>query len=499
MPSSSWLSSSSLALVTSLSPRDLKDPLVFSKDFGPVANWYKDHKNLKGSSSISRIQLRKDFRPPAHHEYVVIFTQSGHAYRVDRSRDPESEELVFGAIMEDGVTPQDTIALVHSWKELDKTSYCVIELQWGSDKTIDLKLILDVCYQIHNDSGNRYKLLTHNCYFFAQTILMIAVRKTVVCTVEWDKALKGGMSEITEEFCWELFRKEAGVSDSLWSLGWKFGRALGEKFGRDLASHVGGKLGNQLGGRLGHELSSKLCQDLGRDLGHDLERAQRWERWVELYRQKLRWHLQSEKKRIWDEDLTQDLEERWKLLHEWDREKLGERLRKLQQWELKLDRDLKLALELAQESLAEVLDWAFKGELAPDWHKSDTLVRTVPSKVACTWARWLVEKLGMIVARMVGEQPFFVTSFSEVIEFPASFSATSRIEPKDSVAPIRTYKDLEECMKAIIERHVTSVPLSTVGLKHELKADILKGMKLTWRLMFPQLMHDLNHFRFYLT
>ena len=45
--------------------------------------------------------------------------------------------------------------------------------------TIDLKLVLDICFEIHNDSGKRYRLLTRNCYFFAQTIIIIGVRRTV--------------------------------------------------------------------------------------------------------------------------------------------------------------------------------------------------------------------------------------------------------------------------------------------------------------------------------
>jgi hypothetical protein len=55
------------------------------------------------------------------------------------------------------------------------------------------------------------------------------------------------------------------------------------------------------------------------------------------------------------------------------------------EWKLELDRELKLALQLAQEALAKILQLAFSGELAPDWHKSDTLVKTVPNKLAGIW------------------------------------------------------------------------------------------------------------------
>lgn len=47
------------------------------------------------------------------------------------------------------VPPLGTIARLH-WGQLDETSYCATELYWGSNGTIDLKLILDVCCRIHN-------------------------------------------------------------------------------------------------------------------------------------------------------------------------------------------------------------------------------------------------------------------------------------------------------------------------------------------------------------
>jgi hypothetical protein len=129
------------------------------------------------------MQLRKEHVTPFH-EFIMVLTQAGYMYRVDRGR----EGLFLDALREQGAPPVDTIALLRltSLEELDGTSYCAIELRWGPNnlKAIDLKLVLDICFQIHKNSGKRYKLLTHNCYFFAQTIIMIAVRKIVSCKLE---------------------------------------------------------------------------------------------------------------------------------------------------------------------------------------------------------------------------------------------------------------------------------------------------------------------------
>ena len=172
---------------SSHTPRNLKEPLVFNKDYEFVNNWYNFHRG-SGSTTIQKVQLRKEHVTPFH-EFIMVLTQAGCMYRVDRGRDFGS---VFDTLKKPGVTPVDTIALLPllSLEQLDETSYCTIELCWGSNKTIDLKLVLDICFQIHNKSGKRYKLLTHNCYFFAQTIIMITVRKTVVCKL--DEVLEDG-------------------------------------------------------------------------------------------------------------------------------------------------------------------------------------------------------------------------------------------------------------------------------------------------------------------
>src|ERR1700733_8492804 len=162
-------------------PRNLDDPLQFSLDEQRLNEWYKSHQDA-GSTTIQKVQLRKEHKSPFH-EFVMVLTKAGYYYRMERGRDREG--TILDMMRENGVPPVDTIARLDltSLEQLDGTSYCAIELCWGSDKTVDLKLVLDICFQIHNNSGKRYKLLTHNCYFFAQTIIMITVRKTVTCNL----------------------------------------------------------------------------------------------------------------------------------------------------------------------------------------------------------------------------------------------------------------------------------------------------------------------------
>jgi hypothetical protein len=148
---------------SSREPRNLDNPLIFSEDYEQLTSWYNLHrKNV--SMKIRTMQLRREHDPPFH-EFIMIETQSDFIYRVDRGR---AGGPVLGAIRE-GVPAQDTIALLRitSLEQLDRTSYSMIELRWGNDKTIDLRLVLDIGFHIHNTSGNRYKLLTYNCYFFA--------------------------------------------------------------------------------------------------------------------------------------------------------------------------------------------------------------------------------------------------------------------------------------------------------------------------------------------
>ena len=105
-------------------------------------------------------------------------------------------------------------------------------------------------------------------------------------------------------------------------------------------------------------------------------------------------------------------------------------------------------------------------------------------------------------------EPLVGCSFSGLFEFPASFSGSSKInvrrsyivnenflihlnliKAKASDVAVEKFKDLEDYMKGIIERHVELVP-PTLGSRDELRAEILNGMTATWHLVSPQFQHS---------
>lgn len=63
------------------------------------------------------------------------------------------------------------------------------------------------------------------------------------------------------------------------------------------------------------------------------------------------------------------------------------------------------------------------------------------------------------------------------------------VKAKAPNVTIKKFRDLEDYMKGIIERHVESVPPG-VGSREELRAEILNGMTATWHLVSPQFQHE---------
>jgi len=159
-------------------------------DKGPVIEWYETHRR-KGSTIIEKLQLRRDRLPPYYHEYIVLFTQGGHAYRVDRRPDPNSP---FDTIMRAGCKPHDTVQTVESrsLRELEKASDCIVEVHWEDKPTIDLLFVLSICFALRRDKqAKQYTLQRYNCYFLSWTIIMVAVRDSVT----WETRVNTVMSE----------------------------------------------------------------------------------------------------------------------------------------------------------------------------------------------------------------------------------------------------------------------------------------------------------------
>ena len=167
-------------------------------DKGPVIEWYHSHRS-KGPTLIEKLQLRKDLQPPYYHECIVVFTRSGHRYRVDRRPDADAP---FDTIMKAGCKTYDMIQTVgsRSLTELQKTSDCVVELHWPGERTIDLLLILSVCFALSQDQQARqYTLQRYNCYFLSWTIVMIAMRDTAA----WETRLNTVITEVFSRDEWK--------------------------------------------------------------------------------------------------------------------------------------------------------------------------------------------------------------------------------------------------------------------------------------------------------
>ena len=59
------------------------------------------------------------------------------------------------------------------------------------------------------------------------------------------------------------------------------------------------------------------------------------------------------------------------------------------------------------------------------------------------------------------------------------------VKAKAPNVAIKTFKDLELCMKGQVEQHLDLVPLAK-RLREELRAEIINGMTATWYLVSPQ-------------
>ena len=407
--------------------RNLDHPLIFDDNYRLVTSWYNEHRNVS-PTTIRRLQLRKEHRSPAH-ESILVLTQGNYAYRIDRSRGGP----VLDTVTEQGVPPHDTITPLRlaSTDELDETSYCMVELCWGNEKTVDLLLVLNICFQIHYESGKRYKLLTHNCYFFSQTIIMIVIRKIVVCRARLDQALKRGICEGTWKLCLEAASKSANSNLML-----EPGKLLGTTLETELGSELG-SLGSELGLALGWALKGELERDLKEalkdlkvaagdpkgDLNRNLRKDQEQTAWegrsgMPLARRgplgwMLGWMLglvrkqERAQQRAQQTQRNQELQqtqreqtrqreqerqrEQWfrsQQREQWQQQWLRQRLQQLQmEWENIPEREL--ALVLARRVLGDVLELVLSGELELNWPKEranpKTLAKTIPDKFVCMW------------------------------------------------------------------------------------------------------------------
>lgn len=162
--------------------------LDFSSGWGKglVFDWYKGMR----STSIAKIQLRKEFEEPFRHEFILVYLQRGGFCRLDRRGDPN---VPTQTLRSEGSEAYDTIHEVKELDGIDSTSECLVELR--PNGSIDLSFILSICFSIRSDpKTQRYTLQRFNCYFFSWTITSIVARHSVA----WDApAQLSGSGELT--------------------------------------------------------------------------------------------------------------------------------------------------------------------------------------------------------------------------------------------------------------------------------------------------------------
>ncbi|CAE6524557.1 unnamed protein product [Rhizoctonia solani] len=177
-------------------------PLDFSSGWGKglVFEWYKRMR----STSITKIQLRKEFEEPFRHEFILVYLQRGQYCRLDRRGDPNAPAQT---LRPEGSEADDTIHEVVDLDEINSTSECLVELR--SNGAIDLSLILSICFSIRSDpKAQRYNLQRFNCYFFSWTIASIVARHSVTWDTPAQLAESGLLKSVLKQKATEPIAKK---------------------------------------------------------------------------------------------------------------------------------------------------------------------------------------------------------------------------------------------------------------------------------------------------
>ncbi|KAF8595678.1 hypothetical protein BDV93DRAFT_89280 [Ceratobasidium sp. AG-I] len=156
-------------------PKALTFPSGWGK--GPVfEDWYNKLIPDPNATSIQRLEIRKDTSGAFPHRFIIVQMCDGKIHRFDRR--PDKEETGPAVLANVAVKSKDEyIADVTgpAWLQFQTVSHCEIELLL--EGRADLLAVLSACYGISLDqTAHEYTLLTHNCFFFSWTILMVVSR-----------------------------------------------------------------------------------------------------------------------------------------------------------------------------------------------------------------------------------------------------------------------------------------------------------------------------------
>jgi hypothetical protein len=161
---------SNFSITSSRKPKLLERiiPIEFPSGwgYGDVFEWSL----RRQSSTITRIELRKEF-DSFQHEYVLIIFNDGYTCRIDRRPHPN---VPIDSLMRKGCQAIDTIEEI--LQTSTNPSQCVVRLDFDQDG-LDITIIVLILFAIkHDHAAQRYTLQKFNCYFMAWTILLLVSR-----------------------------------------------------------------------------------------------------------------------------------------------------------------------------------------------------------------------------------------------------------------------------------------------------------------------------------
>ncbi|CAE6470250.1 unnamed protein product [Rhizoctonia solani] len=120
---------------------------------------------------IDTIQLRKEREPPLYHEYFAFRLRSdAGCFRVDRL--PQDQNINLAGLLSDEVLARDTISPISYLESRSPhASDCLVEITFKDDVEVDLKLLLDICRAIsQNSSARMYSFERYSSSFYSQTL-----------------------------------------------------------------------------------------------------------------------------------------------------------------------------------------------------------------------------------------------------------------------------------------------------------------------------------------
>lgn len=177
-------------------------------DKGGIFDWYRAQLH----TAIHKLELRKE-RDRFKHEFVIVYLDSGRAYRIDRRPmgGPNTEVILSkGCEAEDSITflADDDLAIIRSETDVK------VAVQFNSEKKPDLYVVIAVCVSIRMDRECAvYTLQLYNCYFLARTIATLVVRHHLLhCRglegLRWDALTESAISEHMFPNSWSVLNME---------------------------------------------------------------------------------------------------------------------------------------------------------------------------------------------------------------------------------------------------------------------------------------------------